>query len=156
MFGVKIQNTVHQCHYVYCTVFFCMHVHTHYISSQGADGLRRFSLRRLTFRWLHPSCSLPCCCQNLWHHSSRPKQSYPPLLQSVSLLLACSHSVPAPAGLGDQEPGLPWQLVLSLSLDGSSLDSVTSNSPQYTYKSVTRAEHLHLGLFQHRAARYFL
>ncbi len=73
-----------------------------------------------------------------------------PLLRSVSLLLACSHSVPAPAGLGDQEPGLPWQLVQSLSLDGSSLDCVPHHLPLPTMHIQNRHTHqlLHLCLFQ--------
>ncbi|MEQ2185870.1 hypothetical protein GOODEAATRI_022622 [Goodea atripinnis] len=46
----------------------------------------------------------------------------PPPSISFSLSPACSFSLPAPAGLRDQEPALPWQLVLSLSLNRSSLD----------------------------------
>lgn len=55
----------------------------------------------------------------------------PSLLPSppVCLSPSRSHSVPAPAGLRDQEPGLPWQLVLSLSLDGSSMACVPSSPP---------------------------
>lgn len=58
----------------------------------------------------------------------------PPFLsscQSVCLSFLSSRSVPVPAGLADQEPGLPWQPVLSPSLDGSSPDCVPSfTTPQ--------------------------
>lgn len=51
--------------------------------------------------------------------------------QSVCLFFPSSCSLPVPAGLADQEPGLPWQPVLSPLLDGSSLDRVSSfTTPQ--------------------------
>lgn len=46
----------------------------------------------------------------------------PPPSISFSLSPACSFSLPAPAGLRDREPALPWQLVLSLSPNRSFLD----------------------------------
>lgn len=85
-----------------------------------------------------PACSLLWCCQDLWRRSSSPRAtglpslplSLPsilptilppsPLLNSARLFL----SPPAPAGLAVQEPGLPWQLVLSLSRGGSPRDCV--------------------------------
>lgn len=102
-----------------------------------SDGLtiKRWSLWRplLPLRWLHPSCSLLYRCQNLWQRSSSPNSSGLPSFlsscQSVSLPLPCSHWVPATAGLADQEPELPWQPVLSLSLDGSRLDCVSPSHP---------------------------
>lgn len=103
---------------------------------QEALTIKRFSLwrLRLPMRWLHPSCLLPYCCQNLWQYFSHQSHLTPPASifrpPPVCLSLSRSHSVPATASLGgNQEPGLPWQLVLSLSLDGSFLDSVSPPSP---------------------------
>lgn len=114
-----------------CTCGVCSHV------SSWKVGLtiKRWSLRRplLPLRWLHPSHSLFYRCQNLWQCSNSPNASGLPSFlsscQSISLPLPCSHWVPATAGLQDPEPELPWQPVLSLSLDRSLLDCVSSSHP---------------------------
>lgn len=84
--------------------------------------------------------------------------SSPPVSLSVSLF-PFSRSVPVPAGLADQEPGLPWQPVLSPSRDGSSPDCVSSfTTPQKgTPKICTaapgyrRVVTFHLWLFHHHS-----
>lgn len=130
----------------------CLYLHVYVlrpVSSWWVDGFRWSNYQEGNPLETLASCTMPPCLLFVTVLLSKPLATLQPtkvisppcftLLQSVSL--ACSHSMPAPAGLRDQEPGLPWQLVLPLSLDGSTLNVFpdTSNSPQHTQTKDTYA-----------------
>lgn len=132
-----------KCVCVYLQVYVLSLVSSWWVETSDGLTIKRLCLWRL---WLPVWClHLSCYYRTVVKTSgSTPaNQSHlSSLLHSppVCLFLACSHSMPAPAGLRDQEPGLPWQLVLSLSLDGSSLNCV----PRHLQLPTTHTQKRHI------------
>lgn len=141
--GMIFRLDVHTCVRVCLCVRVISSVHERLMASGGLP-IKRLPLSKFLMHQLHPCLfitvmlSRPLAELQLTRSHRAPSLSpsappapssiHPSFLPPLSSPLLSSARLfllpPAPAGLADQEPGLPWQLVLSLSRGGSPPDCI--------------------------------